>query len=30
LLLLFDKKNICKTIKEVNGISKKYNKFRWK
>ncbi|MWP50271.1 MULTISPECIES: hypothetical protein [unclassified Gilliamella] len=30
LLLLFDKKNICKTIKEVNEISKKYNKLRWK
>lgn len=30
LLLLFDKKNINETIKEINEISKNYNKTRWK
>lgn len=30
LLLLFDKKNINETIKEINEISKNYNKIRWK
>lgn len=30
LILLFDKKNINKTIKEINEISKNYNKIRWK
>lgn len=30
LVLLFDKKNINKTIKDINEISKNYNKIRWK
>lgn len=30
LVLLFDKKNINKTIKDINEITKNYNKIRWK